>query len=663
MCIYKNYPLRVNNSCLLISSLQHAAIFKFATYKKAESEYLNAHIFVVWMVNMSVSSQFDSSRSSPNVAFMDNLTLLAPNVRRVRHIQTISILNITCASEKTKDTSLTSSTVCKRSVKPDKCYADGTVHGVLPSQKECDSLERVLDNDQDILNQENPIKKQKILQELRDTTFFDTFYTLNKFMDIDSPFYISRIFHGGTNIQEDVNFEEINENSLSLNLLINYKGKWCFLNQYHIMLPLMKCIGDDLKKINRLFWKKPNFLTIKFSDNCCYIPSNSNVPKDVINTLQKRQIQRSQQKAKMLCPSRLTTCTYDQIMKLNNLRTCVKDLVNIKKTICDQLHFTTRSANARPENRRVILSSIDALESTLDNKQLYNVELSRRIGYMRLSINQKKNLINNILNPSLKYYPKPRIDSIENDLRDNLSQFDQIEDDINIEKARIAKDILYIFPIQRVSTPNSSSLKKNYELLGYKFPPSSTRHRLLSILIKLQRAQMLRLSALTGYISYIINLYAHYLRVTLRYPIRYLGSRSYIRDFVSPKATKNGVFPLFLTQNTTLALKFTYGLMLLTSDLEQLFNNEQLYKIDDLNLLFNLHTFLQGMATYGTNFENQVDSVGKHNCKQLAFNIGTESQDPGERIAFSKRALNQTLVSQERESHIRKHLLRNINDV
>lgn len=174
---------------------------------------------------------------------------------------------------------------------------------------------------------------------------------------------------------------------------------------------------------------------------------------------------------------------------------------------------------------------------------------------------------------------------------------------------------------------------------------------------------MLRLSALTGYISYIINLYAHYLRVTLRYPIRYLGSRSYIRDFVSPKATKNGIFPLFLTQNTTLALKFTYGLMLLTSDLEQLFNNEQLYKIDDLNLLFNLHTFLQGMTTYGTNFENRVDSVGKHNCKQFAFNIGTESQDPGERIAFSKRALNQTFVSQERESHIRKHLLGNINDV
>jgi len=610
---------------------------------------------------MSTFREFPPARPLQNSIPTDEIFSLSSNVRRIQHLQTISIWNITFKQLSKCDSVSISESSSGRVLKLNENFANERKYDNLPAKMGNRFQQSVrFDNQLTVFNQESPIQRQEVLQRLSQDTFFDTFYTLNKFMNVNNPFYISRVFHECANIQEDVDFNAINEKSLTLNLFINYKGKWRLLIQYHIMLPLMKCIGSDVKQIRKLFWKKPNFLTINLSDDCCYILPDTDVSNDMINALQKTCLQKLQQRTNLLYHSGQTTCTYDQIMKLNNLSTCIKDILDVKKSVCYRLH---RSAKKQTNKKGDILSKISILRSTLNSRKLYNLELSQLAKHLQSSVNKKKMIIDNLLNLSLKFYPKPKIDVIKKKLQDYLSLFDQVLDGLNIEKARIAKDLLYIFPMKRVSMLNGSSLKRNYELLGYRFPPAPTRHKLLSLLMKLQRAQILKLSALTGYISYIICLYARYLQINLRYPIHYMGSRSYIRDFISPKATNNNVFPLFITQNATLVLKYTYGLMLLTSDLEQLFNNERLHNIEDLNLLFNLHTFLQGMSNYGTDVTDFADSISKHGSKQFFFGAGTELLNPSERIAISRRTLNETLASQERERHIRKHLLDNIDDI
>ncbi|KAG5588506.1 hypothetical protein H5410_048940 [Solanum commersonii] len=99
------------------------------------------------------------------------------------------------------------------------------------------------------------------------------------------------------------------------------------------------------------------------------------------------------------------------------------------------------------------------------------------------------------------------------------------------------------------------------------------------------KKEVQRSATALGYVAHVVTLIASYLQVPLRYPLRFGGSRSYIRDYapsIEPSSsdliTSSSVstnsrpveFPLFLEgQDSTRA---AYAVFLLNKDIEQLLN-------------------------------------------------------------------------------------------
>ncbi|VEU22222.1 DEKNAAC103250 [Brettanomyces naardenensis] len=492
------------------------------------------------------------------------------------------------------------------------------------------------------------------MQEVSRPTFFDSFYTLNRFMNTQNPFYISSVFKKRVSIQEDLDFDSVNEKSSTLNLFIRLNGVWQLLCQYHVKLSLLVNIGDNLEEIHEHLKDQANFLIIRLADGCYYALPDTNLSPYWILTLQEQHKQNVLNRISTLYHSRQRTCSYDQIMKLDNLSTCIRDLLVIKKDLEDRIHEALQSGmHTATEPQMKESSARNAhIKRMADAQRFRKFQLTRSIEHNRALQDAKQNTIRSLKSLPESMQERDQFGPIKDDLADHIVKLDQVNVGLNLEKSRIAKDLLFIFPIESTGIRKSSS-KYNFQLFGYKFPSTSSMSQLVKLLNKLSRTQMARLNALIGYMVLILIKLSGYLRIPLRFPARFLGSNSYIHDPISHILTRNRLYPLFVTQNSTLILRFSYGLILLTKDLNQLFEYENLYKVDDFNLLVNFKIFLTCLTSYDGRSDNIRDLISE---SAVSDDVGT-SFKPGSPSQIMRDSINETLKSEERTNHIRKHLL------
>ncbi|XP_015086054.1 UV radiation resistance-associated gene protein isoform X3 [Solanum pennellii] len=120
------------------------------------------------------------------------------------------------------------------------------------------------------------------------------------------------------------------------------------------------------------------------------------------------------------------------------------------------------------------------------------------------------------------------------------------------------------------------------------------------------KKEVQRSATALGYVAHVVTLIASYLQVPLRYPLRFGGSRSYIRDYapsVEPSSSdltsssavstnsRPVEFPLFLEgQDSTRA---AYAVFLLNKDIEQLLNYIGGRSIGPRHVLANLKELLR----------------------------------------------------------------------
>ncbi|XP_021908998.1 UV radiation resistance associated protein-like isoform X2 [Carica papaya] len=120
------------------------------------------------------------------------------------------------------------------------------------------------------------------------------------------------------------------------------------------------------------------------------------------------------------------------------------------------------------------------------------------------------------------------------------------------------------------------------------------------------KKEVQRSSTALGYVAHAVLLISSYLKVPLRYPLRFGGSRSYINDFapsIEPMSSdllsditvsgnvKPVEFPLFLEgQDTTRA---AYAVFLLNKDLEQLLNFIGVNSLGPRHVLANLKELIR----------------------------------------------------------------------
>ncbi|GMG20584.1 unnamed protein product [Ambrosiozyma monospora] len=481
---------------------------------------------------------------------------IQPDQRRLRHIKSVIIqnLNYKGPNNHKRGSSIVNS--------------NGLNDGKSAKQQQLKTVGDLIDrssNSIQILGLNNKLERQLQLQELNASTFYDCFYTINGFMDIEDPIYISPIFKKEFEISEELNFLGLNRNSITINLFINYNSKWCLLRQFHIKLSFLVNLGDNIELINNSIHNNiDNFLLLRLTDDCYYTPMTESLSHDMIKKLNKSFNVGMMKRINSFNNHEQPTCSFDQIMKLNNYTVCILDLLHVKRDISDKIELqlantqriTTENETLNLKNRIDSLKRMLALKQNQVNKLKIQFESLRNIRDTSLSKLKSKSIDvmgdSNILDQA----------TVKDTLSSYLIQFDQIKTNLNQEKARIAKDLKRVFPIKLTestsvshpskntptsSTPPSSSSStpllpsatSTFSTQTHSSTHSASTKRLSLSLFNYQfpknfnhmtRQNLQNLNASLGYLTLLLIQLSKLLNVPLIYPLHYLGSTSYIVD-------------------------------------------------------------------------------------------------------------------------------------
>lgn len=526
-----------------------------------------------------------------------------------------------------------------------KSYNDNDKKSASIYFKDDNYLNRELQNSKHLLNMPSQIQQQLDSQKLNNDTFCECMYTINNFLDIEHPYFISRVFSSHVDIEDELDLH-IFDNSATFNLYVKSNtNPWFLLRQYHIKLSLLVNLGDDLRKIEKFLFDVDNLLLLKLSDECYYMLPDSNISPDIPKVLKNEYTERTLRKVESFYYKQ-QMCSYDQIMTMNNYSRCIHDLRNTKLKLDSRINIELNKRDVSHQlvdKKTTYETSLGHLEIVIGHKIKHNNKIEAKILKLKERRDFLKRKIEQLKNPPI-LADSEKID-IATQTTSVQMENETIELQVNLEKAKISSVIQYIFPIEDVNNDHKFSLFQtcfpssliprnsiysihNPDELTI-IPISTISNNIIQRLTQISKSQCERLNSLIGYISLIIVTIADIFRISLRYPIRFLGSTTYINDYISklqgsnseqqmnnnPVNQSTSIYPLFICQNATLAIKFTYGLLLLRKDLEQLFEVEKIVKIDEFNLLTACKIWLicvegySDIVSYGGNLAESEDDT------------------------------------------------------
>jgi hypothetical protein len=152
---------------------------------------------------------------------------------------------------------------------------------------------------------------------------------------------------------------------------------------------------------------------------------------------------------------------------------------------------------------------------------------------------------------------------------------------ISAEQKRIVATLMEIYPI--VSHPSGEAL--SFEICSLHLP--STNH---------EDHDEATVSAALGYVAHMIYLLSFYLGTPLRYPVKPMGSRSFVRDDISVIQGAR-TFPLWM--KGTIYYRFEYAVFLINKNVQQLMSHVGLHCADIRHTLANLKSLVLFVAGGG----------------------------------------------------------------
>ncbi|KAG0678527.1 hypothetical protein C6P40_004758 [Pichia californica] len=486
------------------------------------------------------------------------------------------------------------------------------------------------------------IRRQHESQQINEDNFFHCFYTINEFFNIENPYFISRVFPYYAEIADELEIH-VFAKSATVNLYIQRSSNsWKLFKQYHIKLSLLVNLGDDLESIENSLRHINNILLLRLADGCYYILPNESIPLSTIRSLKENYTEKIIEKFDNFQYSE-TSCSYDQIMTINNLSRCIHDLLHTNQTLDSRISEELKKEDGLHkilDTQNTIQSLNIHLQEVLETKLSHSYQLNSRITQLKKKRDTLKACI-----LQLKYPPVTKSSETCIGIATKTSEIQEenlkLITQINLEKSRIASIIQFIFPMKPIKGKHDFSLfqtcfpasliprTKGLDESEHNtiIPISIVSSTIIQRLTQISRPHSERLNSLLGHIAMIVLTVADIFNIPLRYPIRELGSNSYINDTISnfnaivstPKigrplddisiAKSTTIYPLFICQNATLAVKFTYALLLLRKNLEQLYEVEGIVKIEEFNLLIACKIWLtcvEGYADDGVDFNEDI---------------------------------------------------------
>ncbi|KAF2267577.1 hypothetical protein CC78DRAFT_61088 [Lojkania enalia] len=428
----------------------------------------------------------------------------------------------------------------------------------------------------------NPLVRQQKLENITEGRMADTFFSLH-IDNQEEPVYVSevvekamnpnfRFFDLGTCGPGVTRLDKLTVKVWAKNQ--NTKG-WQYLIEFAVQLRALQFIGKTLGRFRHPL--PQNCILFHMTDGI--YTSFTDLP------VRERMLADALAPPKALPDGRvLNTSSYDALMRLSTLDDCIQDALATRDRLAEEIESILE------ENKQAI-STIEQVPEAQEGLKTVEAAVSaekRRVEALR---RKRDELKTNIKFRKEKMQEGRNFQArAENDLVLDKEKHEQLkelaentDEEITGQRRRICEDLQKIFPIEPI--PGKSLA---FTIRGLPLPNT-----------EFDDAKEDVTSAALGYVAQLVFLLSPYLSVILPYPVNPHGSTSTIDD---PLAMSTGnannprTYPLFI--KGVVRYRFEYGVFLLNKDIEILSNALGLRPIDVRHTLPNLK-YLLYVATAG----------------------------------------------------------------
>ncbi|KAF2709971.1 UV radiation resistance-associated gene protein [Pleomassaria siparia CBS 279.74] len=428
----------------------------------------------------------------------------------------------------------------------------------------------------------SPLTRQKKLEDITGGRMADTFFSLH----VDGqqePVYISEVVDKAMN--PNFRFFDLGSSGPGVTrldkLVVKVWAKnenthgWQYLIEFVVQLRALQFIGKTLGK-----FKHP------LPQNCILFHMTDGIYTSFTD-LPVRQMLRND----ILAPPKehpdgrvLKSSTYDALMRLSTLDDCIQDAIASRDKLAEEIESileqnkegisTIEQVPEAQERLRTVEAAVAAEKRRVEAVGRRRDELQANIYYRRERMEAGQQLQAQLGKGLIP----------ERDKHGELKTLvEQTTEDITGQRRRVCEDLQIIYPIEPI--PSGKSLA--FTIRGLPLPN------------ELDDVDEGVTAAALGYIAQVVSLLSPYLSVILPYPVTPHGSTSTIDDPLSMNTAKTNnlqTYPLFI--KGVVRYRFEYGVFLLNKNIEILSNSLGLRPIDLRHTLPNLK-YLLFVATAG----------------------------------------------------------------
>ncbi|KAJ4376015.1 hypothetical protein N0V83_001295 [Neocucurbitaria cava] len=428
----------------------------------------------------------------------------------------------------------------------------------------------------------SPLTRQKKLEDITAGRMADTFFTLHVEGQKD-PVYISEVAEKAMN----PNFKffdlgpcgpgvtRLDKLTVRVWAMSEDMANWQYLMQYTVLLRSLQFIGKSLGKFrhplpqNCILFHMTDGIYTSFTD----LPVQERARHEVLAPPKKHPDGRV-----------LTSSSYDALMRLSTLDDCIQDAIATRDRIADEIESileTNRDVIGTVEQVPESEQGLKTVQDAVIAEKRRVVAVRRRRDELQANIQYRRERIQAGREQQLKVDAElPECKIKRREIQDLV---ERIEEDVTGQRRRICEDLLKIFPIEPV--PGKSLA---FTIRGLLLPNSL-----------FDDAKEDVTAAALGYVAQVVNSLSPYLSVILPYPISLHGSTSTIDDPLAiGQNNQNNLrtYPLYM--KGVVRYRFEYGVFLLNKNIEIMSNALGLRPVDIRHTLPNLK-YLLYVATAG----------------------------------------------------------------
>ncbi|KAL8871301.1 MAG: hypothetical protein Q9174_002835 [Haloplaca sp. 1 TL-2023] len=527
---------------------------------------------------------------------------LLPSNRKLRHLEGITLRNILLSrpnaptqAKTNDDTSLPTTlrtptkTLALRERKLEHSRSSSDLHSTLKARNAVENDDgeeaqrRALENirpqigrmrRRSTVNWTNatPQVRQKKLEDVTGTKLADTWFSLHC-EGVLEPLYVSEVIEKAMNI----NFRFFDLNTYGPwvtrkdELTIKFWARTEAAEDYRLFLQLrvhlrsLQYIGKTLENFHHPL--PPNCVLLHLSDGIYTsftdLPLDEPVLAIAVDTKNGHSVQ--------------PTSTYDELMRLSNLDSCIQDALATREKLTSQINTLLES---QKEPRHLIESaakeqvSLAATRTAVATVRRQIKTGQTRRSELQVSLQTRRDAIR--AGVSSQAESKSKLDAAQAELPNKVKARFETQSDTKGQIRRICEDLFQIYPVEPIPKKALAFTVCNLSLPNATSPssePSTT-------------------AAALGYVAHVTYLLSLYLSVSLPYPLNANGSSSTIFDPISASLQSDAArtFPLY--QKGAVAYRFEYGVFLLNSDIEILMSKQGIRIVDLRHTLPNLKYLL-----------------------------------------------------------------------